>query len=170
MIGALLSATTLLGGLTSSMPPAEQWEVSARAAAGSGVSVSGTGREVLKRRSPLTLNLGVGFRHPQWSWLELCPGIQLEMQGKASFAFRPVLRAYLPTRRPTVHGLVGAPLYVFPFTLHGVEVGFGVAYPLAHHVALTAEASATAFVGGSDLMTGSGLTKLDVAGGIRVSF
>ena len=80
MISALLTTYTLLGGLTSSVSPAEHWEISGLASVGSGVSLAGAGQETLKRRSPLTLNLGVGFSHPQWDWLELCPGIQLELE------------------------------------------------------------------------------------------
>lgn len=171
MIGAMaVLSATLMGGVTSSVAPAESLHVEAMASTATGLSLAGTGQQTLRRRSPMTLNLAAGFRHPQWPWLEAAPGIQFELEDRVSFAVRPTLRAFLPRARPRLYGLVGAVLYVFPFTMHGVEAGFGVAHPVGTSVSLTADLTATTFIGGSDLMTGSGLAKIDLALGVRFGF
>ncbi|TPV94699.1 MAG: hypothetical protein B7733_13940 [Myxococcales bacterium FL481] len=165
-----MAAALWCGGLTASVPPADGVETRALASTATGLSLAGAGGRTLRRRSPLHLNVGAGFRHPQWPALELAAGLQAELEDRVSVALRPTLRAFLPRRGTQLYGLAGGVFYVVPFTLHGVEAGFGVAYPVGRSVALTGELTATTFIGGNDLMMGSSLAKIDLAVGARLAF
>ena len=166
----LIYTATLAGGLTQSVAPAEHVEYTARASAGSGVSLAGADGKTLAARSPTFLVMEAGLRLDNLAWLELNGGLMLEVEGRVSVGVVPRVRAYLPTRRLKLYGLAGAPFVVYPFTLFGAQGGMGLQFDVHKHVGVLVEFVGTGFFGGSDLMAGSALGKLDAVAGVRLAF
>lgn len=166
----LLLAGVVAGGVTSRLPPAEKLTVTAAASSGTGVSVASPGGGTLSGRAPTYLRAEVGFIHPSLPWLEFSPGIWMEVEGRVDFGIVPRLRALLPGRRFFPYGTLGVPVVVAPFSLLGVEAGFGAAFTVHRHLAITVETTATTFFWGSDLMKGSILARFDAGLGLRVPF
>lgn len=170
MIGPIVLSTLLAGGLTQNVAQGEKMHVGAIAATGTGLSIAGRGGETFRRRSPMYLNVEVPLRFDSLPWLEVSPGLSVELEGRVGVGIIPRFRAYLPVRKPRVYGLVGGVFYVHPYTLHGIQAGLGLNIDLHRSFALFGELSAAGFFAGSDLMEGSGLGKLDGVAGIRITF
>jgi len=167
---ALWAATVLAGGVVGGLPPAEKLTVTAAASSGTGVAVASPGGGTLSGRAPVYLRAEVGFIHPAVRWLEFSPGIWMEVEGRVGFGIVPRLRALLPGRRFFPYGTVSLPVVVAPYSLLGVEAGFGAAFAVHRHLAIAVEATATTFFWGSDLMKGSILARFDAGLGVRVPF
>lgn len=165
-----LAAGLWAGGVTGSLPPADKLTVTAAASSGTGVAVASPGGGTLSGRAPVFLRAEVGFIHPQARWLEFSPGIWMEVEGRVGFGIVPRLRALLPRRRFYPYATVSVPVVVAPYSLLGVEAGFGAAFTVHRHLALTLETTATTFFWGSDLMKGSILARFDAGLGVRVPF
>ena len=94
----------------------------------------------------------------------------LEVEGRVGFGVLPRVRAFVPTKRVKPYGVVGVPIFVAPYSLVGVQAGFGISIELHRRVAVVAEFTGNAYVWGSDLMNKSVLGKLDESFGVRVQF
>ncbi len=171
----MLAATAVLagvvaGGLVSRVAPAEKLGLSATAMSGTGLSLASAGGGTISNRSPVFLDVEVGFTHPSLPWLEFTPALLLEAEGRVGFGLEPKVRAFLPVRKVSVFGVLGLPVFVAPYSLLGASAGAGLAIHVHRHFAVVAEATASVFFWGSDLMSDSILSKLDVAVGIRIPF
>jgi len=145
--------------------------VYANASTGSGVSLAGFGRKTLSRRSPTFLNLDTSFQLDTLPWLELAAGIMLELEGRVGIGLLPRLRAFFRGKaRIHPYFTLGAPVFVYPYSLYGVMGGFGTTFNLTDKLQLIGESTVSAFVGGSDLADKSALAKIDFSLGFRVSF
>jgi hypothetical protein len=172
----LLAHVLIAGGAIAALPPAEKLEVSATVAAGSGLSLAGAGGTTFARRSPAFVQVDVGFIHPQLRWLELAPTLMLEVEGRVGFGVMPKVRAFVPLRgrrgpsRMLVYGSLGVPAFVAPYTLLGVQVGFGIGVQVHQKFAVVVEGTGAGYFLGSDLMKGAALGKTDAHAGVRVRF
>jgi hypothetical protein len=158
------------GGVVGGVAPAEKMHVSSTLMAGTGLSLTGSDGRTYWRRSPAFLLAEVGLRHPDLMWLEFAPALLLEVEGRVGFGLLPRVRAFVPTKRLHPYGVLGIPIFVAPYSLLGVQAGFGFTLDLHKRVALVAEFTGNVYVWGSDLMTKSVLGKLDSALGVRVNF
>ena len=170
MIASAVMSTVIAGGMVGKVGAVDKLQISATATAGTGLSIAGDGGQTLATRSPAFLNLDVGFTHPQIPWLELAPGVMLELEGRVGFGLLPKVRAFVPWKRFRPFGLLALPVFVAPYSLLGVQGGVGLAVVIHERVALVTEGSATAYFWGSDLIDGGALGKLDLVGGVRVMF
>ena len=145
--------------------------MSASVTTATGVSVApGPEDNTLMARSPVQLTMDLGFRHPDFSWLELSPALLLEVEGRVGFGLAARARAFLPLRKVGVYGFVGVPAFLAPYTLFGVQGGAGMALPIFSVLSLTGEFTANVFFAGNDLNEGKALGKFDGSFGIRVDF
>ncbi len=163
-------ACVLAGGVVGGVAPAEKMHVSTTIMAGTGLSLAGSDGVTYGRRSPAFLLAEVGLRHPDLMWLEFAPALLLEMEGRVGFGLLPRVRAFVPTKRLHPYGVLGLPIFVAPYSMLGVQAGFGFTLDLHKRVALVAEFTGNVFFWGSDLMTSSVLGKLDSSFGVRVHF
>ena len=172
MIASTIPLVCVLGGgVVGSVAPAEKIHVSTTIQAGTGLSLVGSDGHTYGRSSPAFLLAEVGLRPPDLMWLEFAPTLMLEVEGRVGFGVMPRVRAFVPkTKRFKPYGLLGLPIFVAPYSMLGVQAGFGFALELHKRVALVAEFTGTAYVWGSDLMTKSVLGKLDESFGVRVNF
>lgn len=120
--------------------------------------------------SPAMLTIDAGFSHPELPWLEMGPGMMLELERGVTFGVAFRMRAFLPTRRIRPYAMVGVPAFVAPQTLFGAQVAGGVAFKLHRVFAIAAEFGPTVFFAGNDLTDGGVLVKVDGALGFRVGF
>jgi hypothetical protein len=169
-MSTLVIASVLCGGLYGNVAPAEKLQVSATVMAGTGISLVGVNKHTYADRSPTFLIGEVGIVHPQVDWLELAPSMMLEVEGRVGVALLPKIRARLPGKRVRLWALAGLPIFVAPYSMLGVQAGFGLSIALHKRIALVGEFSASAYVWGSDLMKKSALGKLDETFGIKVTF
>jgi len=160
----------IAGGVIGKLAPADKMHVSATIMAGTGLSLTGSGGRTYGRRSPTFLLAEVGLRHPDLMWLEFAPALLLEVEGRVGFGLLPRVRAFVPTKRVKPYGVLGLPIFVAPYSLLGIQAGFGFTIELHARVALVAEFTGNVYVWGSDLMTDAVLGKLDQSFGVRVSF
>ncbi len=176
LAAGLLAHVLVAGGAIAALPPAEKLEVSSTVTAGSGLSIAGAGGSTFVRRSPAFVQVDVGFIHPQLRWLELAPTLMLEVEGRVGFGVMPKVRAFVPLKgrrgpsRMLVYGSLGVPVFVVPYTLVGVQAGFGVGVQVHRHFAVVAEGTGAGYFLGSDLMKDAALGKVDVQAGVRVRF
>lgn len=172
----ILWAALVAGGATPNLSPTDGLEIRATATAGSGRSITGFAGKTYTRRSPLFLNVDVGFVHPRMSWLEFAPTLMLELEGRVAIGANPKLRALLPLankgimRRFRPFGLVGAPVFLRPYKLVGAQAGAGIRIKITGRTSLLGQATATVFFMGDDLMNNSALGKLDIEVGLTVRF
>jgi hypothetical protein len=150
--------------------PAPKFGISSTVTTGTGISVASSGGGTLTERSPTFLSVEVGFTHPSLQWLEVSPGLLLEVEGRVGVGLNPKLRAILPLRRVRLYGFVGLPVFVAPYSLVGAQAGPGLAIHVHKHFAFVGEASTMVYFWGSDLMDDSILAKFDLALGLRVVF
>lgn len=169
-MSTLLLATVLCGGLYPNVSPTDKLQVSATVMGGTGLSLAGVGKQTYAARSPAFIIAEVGLVHPQVEWLELAPSVMLEVEGRVGFALLPKVRARLPGKRARLYAVGGLPIFVAPYSMLGIQAGFGISIALHKRIALVAEGTATAYVWGSDLMKKSALGKLDGQLGIKVTF
>jgi hypothetical protein len=160
----------LAGGVIGKLAPADKMHVSATLMGGTGLSLTGSDGRTYGRRSPAFLLAEVGLRHPDLMWLEFAPALLLEVEGRVGFGLLPRVRAFVPTKRVKPYGVLGLPIFVAPYSLLGIQAGFGFTIELHKRIALVAEFTGNVYVWGSDLMTDSVLGKLDQSFGVRVSF
>lgn len=120
--------------------------------------------------SPAMLTVDAGFSHPELPWLEMGPGMMLELERGVTFGVALRMRAFLPTRRIRPYAMVGGAAFVAPQTLFGAQVAGGVAFKLHRVFAIAAEFGPTVFFAGNDLTDGGVLVKVDGALGFRVGF
>lgn len=160
----------LAGGVIGKLAPADKIHVSATIMAGTGMSLTGSGGRTYGARSPVFLIAEVGLRHPDLMWLEFAPTLVLEVEGRVGLGLLPRVRAFVPTRRVQPYGVLGVPIFIAPYSLVGIQAGFGLKIDLHKRIALVVELTGNVFVWGSDLMTSSVLGKLDESLGVRVSF
>ncbi len=169
-MSTLVMAAVLCGGLYGNVAPAEKLTISSTVMAGTGMSLVGVGKRTYGARSPTFLIGEVGIVHPQLDWLELAPSLMLEVEGRVGLALLPKVRARLPGKRVRIWAMAGLPVFVAPYSMLGVQAGFGLSIALHKRIALVGEFSASAYVWGSDLMKKSALGKLDESFGVKVTF
>lgn len=134
---------------------------------GSGLSL-GQGEEgVLKRRSPIFLDIDVGLIFDGDESLEWTPSLIMELEQKVSVGVNPSLKRVYKFRKLGIYGGLGFPFYFAPFTLLGVEAALGATYPLRPRLGLAFEIHTDVFFAGSDLPDDSVLAKMDLSLGIR---
>ncbi len=172
----LLWALLIAGGPTPNISPAQDLEISGSASVGSGTSVTGSAGKTYTRRSPLFLNVDLGFKHPRVRWLEFAPTLMLEFEGRVAIGGNPRLRMLL---RPAQSGLmsrfhpfgiVGAPVFLFPYKLVGAQAGAGIHIDLVGRLGVLVQVTPTVFFLGDDLMNDAALGKIDLDVGLRVRF
>ena len=144
--------------------------VSGTALVASGASIAPGPEGANATVSPAMLAVDAGFSHPELPWLELGPGMMLELERGVTFGVAFRMRAFVPTRRIRPYAMVGVPAFVAPRTLFGAQVAGGVAFKLHRLFAITAEFGPTVFFAGNDLTEGGVLVKADGALGVRVGF
>jgi len=144
--------------------------VSGTALIASGASIAQGADGANANVSPAMLTVDAGFSHPELPWLEMAPGMMLELERGVSFGVAFRMRAFLLTRRIRPYAMVGLPAFVAPHTLFGAQVAGGVAFKLHRVFAIAAEFGPTVFFAGNDLTEGGVLVKADGALGIRVGF
>ena len=137
-------------------------------AGGSGISLGKGNDTVIKKMSPIFLEVDVGLVFDGDSLMEWTPSLMMELYDRVSVGINPSLKRMKPlSKRFALYGIVGIPFYFAPFTLLGAEVGCGLIYNLTERFALVAEFHADVFFVGSDLPDDSVLAKLDLSVGIR---
>lgn len=144
--------------------------VSGTALVATGASVAQGADGANANVSPAMLTVDAGFSHPELPWLEMGPGMMLELERGVTFGVALRMRAFLLTRRIRPYAMVGGAAFVAPQTLFGAQVAGGVAFKLHRVFAIAAEFGPTVFFAGNDLTDGGVLVKVDGALGIRVGF
>lgn len=171
---ATLAQAGLLCAVFGTVGQADKLQVSAGASAGTGISLTGSGGKTYAKRSPAFLIGEVGIIHPSIPWLEFVPSVMLELEGRVGVALLPKIRAYVPGKRVRFWGIAAVPVFVAPYSMVGVQGGFGLSVALHRRVAVFGEFTASAYVWGTDLMNNAdnsaALGKLDQAFGVRVFF
>ena len=144
--------------------------VSGTALVATGASIAQGANGANANVSPAMLAVDAGFSHPELPWLEMGPGMMLELERGVTFGLAFRVRAFLPTRRIRPYAMVAAPAFIAPQTLFGAQVAGGVAFKLHRVFAIAAEFGPTVFFAGNDLTDGGVLVKADAALGFRVGF
>lgn len=170
MIAVLTFVGLWMGGLLPALPPADKISINTTLGVSTGLSLTGSHGVTYQRRSPALLSFEVGITHPHIPWLELSPGILLEVEGRVAFGLQVQARMYMALRRVRPYAIVGVPAFVTPFTLLGAKAGAGLLIGLHPHFGVAAEASATTFFLGDDLIANSALAKLDGTVAFRATF
>jgi len=165
-----LAATTLLLALALAAPAARAQELDTTVGvlSGSGISLGRGGGDLIKKRSPIFLDLDVGLMFDGDRSLEWTLRLLMELEGAVSVGVAPSVKKVVRiNRRLNLYGGLGFPFFFAPFTLLGVEPAVGATFRFASRFSVVLEAHADVFFVGSDLPDGSVLAKMDLALGIR---
>lgn len=166
----LFVALLVLGVSLAAAPAEAQTRITtASLSGGSGVSLgTGQGGETVLQRTPAFLDAFVRTYSDEQPSPVLGGGLRIELDGRVSAA--GVFRAELPARLGPieVRPFAGVPFFVAPFTMLGVELGIGIAWPFSDHLSLVGAFIADAYVWGSDLPDDSVVVMLNAALGLEV--
>lgn len=171
----MIAASALAGmlwvaGLLPGLSTVDRIGVNTTVGVSTGLSLAGSHGVTYARRSPAMLSFEVGLVHPHVPWLELAPGILLEVEGRVALGLQAQARMYLTSTRFRPYAVVGVPAFVVPFTLLGAKAGGGVLARLHDRFGIALEVGATVFFLGDDLMPRSALAKLDATLALRANF
>ena len=172
MLGAILLSSLVMGdpAVEKSYTPSRIGRVSSTAVAGTGMALAPGPGGPLARRSPTQLTLDAAFRHPEFQWLEVSPAAMLELDNRVGFGLALRVRGYVPVKKFDLYVQAGVPAFLAPYWLIGVQLGFGAAIPVHPRFAFVFEPVAHIFFFGNDLTESGVMAKLDIYGGIRVTF
>lgn len=136
-------------------------------ASGTGISL-GDGRDgIIRKRSPIFLDVDVGLIFDGDYAMEWTPSLIMELEDKISVGVNPSLKRVYRWRRWSFYAGLGFPFFFAPFTLLGAEAALGASYHLFSRFGLTLEVHCDLFFVGSDLPDDSVLAKMDISLGVR---
>jgi hypothetical protein len=163
----LISAVLLVALVAPGRASAQELHTTLTVDSGTGMSLGSGNDTVLKRRSPIFLDVDVGLVFDGDHAMEWTPSLIMEFEDKVSIGIKPSLKRVIKLRKLRLYGRLGFPFYFAPFTLLGAGVAIGAWYPIFSRFSVVLELRSDLFFVGSDLPDGSVLAKLDFAIGIR---
>lgn len=160
-------ALVVLGGTTAA---AQELDSVLTLSFGTGQSLGGSSN-VVKKPSPVFLEVDVGLIFDGDTSLEWTPSLIFELTGRVAVGVNPSLKKIFALDKPkhlSAYGGIGFPTYIAPFTLFGVEAAVGAFYRFYSRFSAVLELRTHVFFAGSDLPSKTALAKLDFALGVRV--
>jgi hypothetical protein len=137
---------------------------------GSGVTAGTGDGETSTRRTPMFLEVEVGFVIDRDFEIEWGLGTLVQLENQPALALRPQLRLVRPLGWFSFFADVGLPVYTTPFTRYGGEVGAGLLYKVHERFSAVGSTHVAVFFAGSDLPEDSTVVMFNVGLGGRVHF
>jgi len=135
---------------------------------GSGLTFgTGGSQDVVMQRTPIFLDAAVR------AWTDEAPNpviggaLRVEVDGRASVGIVPRVEWDQRLGSLELRPFAGVPFFFAPFSLLGIELGVGAAFPLGDSLRLVANFMVDAYVWGSDLPADSAVIMLNGTIGIE---
>lgn len=164
----LLAQAAVLLCLAAAPARAQELDTAVTVASGSGLSLGQGDAEVLKKMSPVFLEVDVGLIFDGDRSLEWTPSLIMELTGRVSVGVNPSLKRVWQFGKLSLYAGIGFPFYFAPFSMLGVEPAIGATYNIFSRFSLALELHADVFFVGSDLPEDSIVVKMDASLGIRI--
>lgn len=173
-LGALtvmLAAIPLIAILAPTPAGAQSLDVVLDGAVGSGVLLGAGDDGTAVGHTPVYLEVEAGFIFDRDVSIEYVLGATLQLEDTPGVGFTPQVRLLRPFGLITGYISAGVPVYVFPFTRFGFEVGGGALFPIVpERFAVGAQLQIDTFFGGSDLPPDTTVLMFNLGLGGRVWF
>lgn len=150
---------------------AQSLDVVLDGALGSGVLLGAGDDGTAVGHTPVYLELEAGFIFDGDRSIEYTLGAVAQLEDTPAVGFTPQIRLLRPFGEITGFASAGVPVFLFPFTRFGLEVGGGALYPIVpERFAIEAQLQIDAFFGGSDLPADTTVLMFNLGLGGRVWF
>ena len=140
------------------------------ASVGSGTRLGPGVNGTVSKRTPTYLGIDLGFIIARDTSVEWTMGAIVQIEDQPAAALHPQVRLVKQVKSTKVLALIGAPLFLVPTTMLGLDFGGGVVIPVNDAVGIFTVGTVGVFFEGEDIQKDSVVTAFNLGLGARISF